>query len=430
MTPRPDFDRTITAWLDERTPPRAPDDLLAETLAQSARTRPRPAWLLPERWIPMRLRIQLAVLPRAVLIVVTLMLLAALTAAAIAVGSQSPAPTRRVTNGIIAFDSNGDIFTVEQDGSGLRQLTQTTDAEASPQWSPDGMRLLYWVSTSSGGAVRIANADGTINRALTAPDGITMPGNAWAVWSPDGRAIAANVWERGGTDASHVAAIAIFDSETGVGHKLDIGMPAWGASWSPAGNLVAFGGAALGGADEFNDVWVVAPDGSGLRRLSTVNGTPVTLGEAAAAFSPDGDWIYLQQQAKARADGDLLAVRTDGSGERAVIVGPTNDIGPAVSPDGGSVAFERPSRASATGAPTDPSDLYVVSADGSGPHLVSGAQKTWAGSPTWSPDGTRLVTSSPSFDQQIVFTLDGSAPPIAIPSPGNIGYLSWQRILQ
>ena len=53
MTTRDDFDRQLTAWLAADAPPSEPEPLLGQVLARTARTRRRPAWRIPERWIPM-----------------------------------------------------------------------------------------------------------------------------------------------------------------------------------------------------------------------------------------------------------------------------------------------------------------------------------------------------------------------------------------
>ena len=87
MTAGPDLDRQITALLDAQAEGRAPDGLLGNTLEATSRTRRRPAWRIPERWIPMPLTMRLAVVPRAVLLIITLALLAAIATGVIAVGS-------------------------------------------------------------------------------------------------------------------------------------------------------------------------------------------------------------------------------------------------------------------------------------------------------------------------------------------------------
>jgi hypothetical protein len=53
MTARDDFDRYLAAWLTADAPSREPEPLLGRVLARTARTGRRPAWLIPERWIPM-----------------------------------------------------------------------------------------------------------------------------------------------------------------------------------------------------------------------------------------------------------------------------------------------------------------------------------------------------------------------------------------
>ena len=131
MTPRNDFDLSLTAWLDERAEPHAPPHLMEVVVARTTRTRPRPAWRIPERWIPVPLTLRLAVVPRVVLI---LLLLAAMLATAIAgaaIGGQlhwfnaSPLlpSTGPAGNGLIAFDAGDDIWVVNPDGSDPRQLT-------------------------------------------------------------------------------------------------------------------------------------------------------------------------------------------------------------------------------------------------------------------------------------------------------------------
>ncbi|HEU5224568.1 MAG TPA: hypothetical protein VFV29_02085, partial [Actinomycetota bacterium] len=53
MTVRDDLDRHVAAWLTADAPTSPPEHLLGEVLAQTARTRRRPAWRIPERWIQM-----------------------------------------------------------------------------------------------------------------------------------------------------------------------------------------------------------------------------------------------------------------------------------------------------------------------------------------------------------------------------------------
>ena len=82
-----------------------------------------------------------------------------------------------------------DIFTVEADGSNLRNYTRSKDADMFPHWSPDGTRVTF-ISYSSGGAVlalaTIPQGE-VIDLIPAAPRGTLEPLEAG--WSPDSRYI-------------------------------------------------------------------------------------------------------------------------------------------------------------------------------------------------------------------------------------------------
>jgi dipeptidyl aminopeptidase/acylaminoacyl peptidase len=87
---------------------------------------------------------------RTVAILLVLALLAGMLAV-IALLASRPEPGPLTLNGLVAFVGNppssrwltDDIYLVNQDGSGLRQLTDTDQPEYSPAFSPDGSRLAY-----------------------------------------------------------------------------------------------------------------------------------------------------------------------------------------------------------------------------------------------------------------------------------------------
>ena len=86
MTVQRDFDRLFTAWLDDRAPQREPEGLRERILAQTARTRRRPSWAIPERWLAMQLTIPrpVSVVPRPAWVFLILALLLALAVAIVA----------------------------------------------------------------------------------------------------------------------------------------------------------------------------------------------------------------------------------------------------------------------------------------------------------------------------------------------------------
>ena len=46
-------------------------------------------------------------------------------------------------NGKIAFERSGDIWTMNADGSGQVNLTNTSAPELDPAWSPDGSKIVF-----------------------------------------------------------------------------------------------------------------------------------------------------------------------------------------------------------------------------------------------------------------------------------------------
>jgi Tol biopolymer transport system component len=129
-----------------------------------------------------------------------------------------------------------DIFIARWDGTGLRQLTNES-ANLAPRWSPDGTRLAF--SSNRGGNLNIwtINSDGSNLRQLSHYGGSAMN----AVWSPDGTRVAF-------TDL-HARRVFIFDPARPWTAQTPQVLPPfepagfWAFDWSPDGKWLA--GAAI-----------------------------------------------------------------------------------------------------------------------------------------------------------------------------------------
>jgi hypothetical protein len=86
-------------------------------------------------------------------------------------------------NGRIAFVRDGDIFTIEPNGTGLRRLTGRGQA-SGPRWSPDGQQIAYIYH----GNLWIMNANGSHKTQITAAAPQYTDGRP--SWSPNGRYLA------------------------------------------------------------------------------------------------------------------------------------------------------------------------------------------------------------------------------------------------
>src|SRR5262245_8217964 len=96
---------------------------------------------------------------------------------------QNPVRTRKVTRVPVR---NTEIYLMNADGSGQRNLTRNPAPDDDPAWSPDGRKIAFVGRRDGKPEVYVMNADGSGRRNLT-----RNPGRDRApAWSPDGRTIA------------------------------------------------------------------------------------------------------------------------------------------------------------------------------------------------------------------------------------------------
>ena len=346
MMPTDRFDRRLPELLEELSQPRTPewfDDFVGLT----ARTRQRPAWTLPERWLPMvDVARQPAIAPRLPLRTVGLGLLIIglilAVIAALVVGSRQnlPAPFGPARNGVVAYAIGGDIYTADPATGAATRVVTGPEIDLRPVFSLDGTRLAFERKASGAtgpGSIFVAKADGSGLTSVTEP----IPLISHYTFSPDGREI-----------------------------LLVHGPREWPLE-----------GAAFAS--------IVKSDGTGGRTLSFGN----LVAEDPVYRAPDGREIYFVGHRfsawKSGAHG-LYAIKPNGSGLRT-IVAPTNQwiLDPRSAPDGKQIAF------TAVGIDFNPEGrVFVVDSDGGVPRLLRdvapGDSETLV---DWSNDGERLLIS-------------------------------------
>lgn len=299
--------------------------------------------------------------------------------------------TAQVANGKIAFTSDNVIYTINPDGSGLLQLTQTGNGffDRFPVWSPDGTRIAFGRTTFTvQSQIYVMNADGSNATRLTN----NAAADRQPTWSPDGTKIAF-VSNRDGNDEIYVMN-ADGTNQTRLTNNTAVDMD---PAWSPDGTKIALTTSRdfppVGNVANGFEIYSMGADGSNPIRLtnnSTVDGQP--------SWSPDGTKIAFTTQ----RDGLPLIYVMNANGSNQVNITQTTTLDsadPEWSPDGTTIAFTSYNRIGQTNA----DEIFLMNADGSNIRRITTSSfdehdLAWqpAGS-TPQPSPTPTPTPTPAF---------------------------------
>jgi Tol biopolymer transport system component len=426
------LDRELRDFL-QAGPERGPVEGLERALAAAHRSSQRSRWVFPERWVPVQVSMQRAVVPRAPIafIVIVLVLVAALAVVLVA-GPRTPklpSPLGNAANGLIADDTaDGRLWVMRSDGSDARVVSQPGEVACCSAWSTDGTRIAYYAFPATKlvdpnepaignspqnpvGSVVVMNADGSHRRVLAAGLALSTGFLPSPVWSHDSTRVA---FAYTGSPDGESTDVYTFDG-TRVAEFGGVDTPAW----SPDDRRLAFRRPTVG-------VFVADATGGAIAKVSQMGGSGFAF--ALPSWSPDGRLIAYYGGTDGGHEIQILAV--DGRSDHTVPPLPAaEEYWPVWSPDGRTLAFERVIDA------YNNVNLSLVDADGSNRRdLVS--QPLAAMPLQWSPDGQSLVIQGP--DQANAANYDDVFVPVApggairsINGPtgsGFFGMLSWQRV--
>jgi Tol biopolymer transport system component len=259
------------------------------------------------------------------------------------------------TNGRIAFEQGGNIYSIRPDGSDRRQLT--TDASShSPRWSPDGRLLAF----NRAGDIWVMRADGSAAHRITSGAASDINSS----WSPDGGRL---VFSRTTDGTLAGRSLYVVSAAGGSGHRLTTASDGCAVepTWSATGRYVVYWDRCASGA---------SGSGNAIRKVNT--GT----GEISVVVGVDG---------LAQPEGQVHFHST----------------GPDVTPGGGRVVFT-------AADPSDNCGVAITDLSGGGfRFLYSGGDcgVFAANDPAVSPDGAQVVFTAGNENPQLdVVRTDGS----------------------
>ena len=196
------------------------------------------------------------------------------------VGGTAPKPGYAVSFASFA-PLNADIFVAEADGSNPRPLLAHPGPDYNPSFSRDGKWVVFTSERKGSADLYRARPDGSGLEALTRDPAFDDQGTL----SPDGRSLAF-VSSRGGQADIWVLELATKRLRNVTNNPAGDFRP----SWSPDGQWIAFSSDRDSTKPKFTfvtlhstEIYVVRPDGSGLRRVTRAQGFA-----GSPAWSSDG----------------------------------------------------------------------------------------------------------------------------------------------
>jgi dipeptidyl aminopeptidase/acylaminoacyl peptidase len=259
------------------------------------------------------------------------------------------------------------IWISNADGTRARQLVQGSDVK----WSPDGTRIAYIARGEPSGQqifVRWMDVEGAatqISRLTESPSNLE--------WSPDGKSIA------------FTANVPIRDS-----WRIPMPTPPRGAKWTDPPKIVTrlnYRSDRIGFTDDaYRHVFLIPADGGTPRQITTGDWN-----HTGADFSADGKWLVFSSYRASDSEGafrrsHIYAANLETGDIKQLTSGAGTNNGAMFSPDGRSIAYMHAD--SVDHSAWAETKLWVMNADGSGPHPVSGNLDRPISGVSWSPDNT------------------------------------------
>lgn len=268
--------------------------------------------------------------------------------------------TACVQNGKIVFVRNGDIYTTNQDGTNLTNITNSATVDTEPNYSPDGLNIIFTTRRDGNDEIYRMNADGT--------NPVRLTNNSAADISPeysyDGASIVF-VSNRDGNDEIY----KMNADGTNQVRLTNDSLPQNFPTFAPDGQKIVF----LTSITQTvfpRQMWSMNADGTNQQQFPNPNPGASNYYNQPS-YSPNGQKIIFDYGSDITT-AQMWTMNADGT-NRAVL---TNDNGrsPSYSPDGTKIVLSNPF--------TPIQGIYTANSNGTGFRRISTNFDTL---PDWQP---------------------------------------------
>ncbi|MEA1985598.1 MAG: hypothetical protein U9N13_08120 [Euryarchaeota archaeon] len=297
------------------------------------------------------------------------------------------------------------------------QLTDDTGSVISPQWSPDGEKIVYVTSHSWYQVeIWIIDSDGNNKQQITtgvSGFGFNKP------WSPDSTKLVYSSLEYG-----LIPGIWIYDVHTEEKHKINGIKNINSYQWVFNGSNLFI----VEEEDNTQKLWLVDSDGKNKTLLSTISGENTRF-----LWQPYGDQILYISNGS--GNYDIWIMNPDGSGKKQLTSTTENEyaMGIDFSPDGNKIvyvsrnSFDRTNLSAFKGFSTT---IWTMDADGANKKQLMAANESLDYYyPSWSPDGTKIAfedrNDAGNRVNVVVMDADGLNLTILTANTGSGGFPQW-----
>ncbi|MDZ7720152.1 MAG: DUF5050 domain-containing protein [Balneolaceae bacterium] len=254
-------------------------------------------------------------------------------------------------------DGNANIYTISDDGTNIRQLTDHGELDGQAAISPGGTKIAFTSERDGNREIYLMNSDGSGLTRLTN----NSVRDELPAWSPDGNQLAFSS-QRDGVDD-----IFIMDSDGSNVTKVTTDPEVdTHPTWSPDGNTLAF--QTLRDGDW--TIYSISTDGSDATLLTESDAQS----DRDPEYSPDGSQIAYSRNTD--NGEEIFVMDSDGTNHTQITNNDSQDILPTWSPNGDFIGFQS-NRAGGA-------NIHIIGSDGSSPSRLteSGAFDEF---PHWSP---------------------------------------------